>query len=568
MLDSPVDEIKNRLDILDVVREYINLERAGSNYRAPCPFHSEKSPSFFVSPSRQSWRCFGGCNDGGDMFSFVMRIEGVEFVDALRILAKKAGVELRKQDPQKESKKKRLFDICELAALFFEKQRENASKGKEASSYLLERGIKEESIKEWRIGYAPTAKSSLSKFLIGKGYRVEELVEAGVSVGKQPFDRFSGRIIFPIFSVSGQVIGFGGRVFLENDERAKYINSPVTPLYDKSSVLYGLHRAKVGIRREKFVVVVEGYTDVILSHQEGYENTVSSSGTALTSSQLEILRRYTESLYTAFDMDSAGGSATEKGVDTARKMDFDIKVIMMPENMDPADVILNDPKQWEKLIREAQSVMDFYFHHALSLHNVSEAKGKRKIVEALLPEIKKVENSIERAHYISKLSNVTSVSEEVLLGELSAVKKEAVSKDEEKKEEKKTKMDRLEERVASLCAKNKEILSEINEKDLSFLGKEISSLLLSLKEGVKEDSFSEKERELLDYFSLLPNNTEPENETKEVEECLKEIKRIDIREKLKEIGYQIKEAESYGEKEKEERLTKKFQDYSKKLQEL
>ena len=568
MLDSPVDEIKNRLDILDVVREYINLEKAGSNYRAPCPFHSEKSPSFFVSPSRQTWRCFGGCNDGGDMFSFVMRIEGVEFADALRILARKAGVELRKQDPKKESKKNRLSDICELSALFFEKQKENTIKGKEAIKYLKERGIKEESIKEWRVGYAPTAKDSLSKFLIGKGYKAEELVEAGVSVGKQPFDRFCGRIIFPIFGVNGQVIGFGGRVFLDNDERAKYINSPVTPLYDKSSVLYGLNRAKVGVRREKFVIIVEGYTDVILSHQEGYENTVSSSGTALTSQQLEILRRYTENLYTAFDMDSAGGSATKKGIDLALKAGFDVKVIMMPESMDPADVVLKDPQEWGELIKKAQSVMDFYFHNALSLHNSRDAKGKRKIAETLLPEIKKIENSIERAHYISQLTNVIGVSEEVLMKELSQIKKEEKETKRVEKKTKKTKRERLEERVISISVKNKEVLSGIKKEDISLLSKDASSLLLSLKEGVAEEKLSEEEKLLLEHFSLYPEEMQSSDIDKEVKECLKEIKKINIREKLKQIEMEIKDAENYKETEKEERLVKKFQDYSKKLQEL
>ncbi len=570
MSDSPVEEIKNRLDIVDVVREYVNLEKAGSNYRAPCPFHAEKSPSFFVNPSRQMWRCFGGCNDGGDMFSFVMRIEGVEFSDALRMLAKKAGVELRRQDPKEETKKKRLSDICELSTMFFEKQMQSSSKGKKGVEYLKERGIREDVIKEWRIGYAPTAKSALSQFLIGEGYKTEELLEAGVSVGKgkQPFDRFSGRLMFPIFSVSGQVVGFGGRVFLENDDRAKYINSPATILYDKSSVLYGIHRAKVGIRRSNFAVVVEGYTDVILSHREGYDNVVSSSGTALTKEQLRVLRRYTDTLLTAFDMDSAGGSATEKGVDLARKEGFDVKVIIMPEKMDPADVILENPEKWQELVDEAQPVMHFYFRNAFSLHDKQDARGKRKIAEKLLPEIKKVENSIERAHYISELANELSVSEEVLTGELSGIKSESQEKREILQKEKKTKREVLEEKVASLCVKNEEVLSKLKKKDFSLLSSKMSSFLLVLYEKKPEKDLSEEQKSLLSYFSALPDYGEDIDVEKEVKHCLNEIKKMNIRDKLSEIGEKIKIAEQKGEPEKEEKLIKEFQKYSKELQNL
>ncbi len=571
MLDSPVDEIKNRLDILDVIREYVNLEKAGSNYRALCPFHSEKSPSFFVSPSRQIWRCFGGCNDGGDMFKFIMRVEGVEFVDALRILAKKAGVELRKQNPKEESKKKRLFDICELSTLFFEKQLKSSSKSKELQEYLEKRGIKEESVQIWRVGYAPTAKDALSRFLIGKGYSQKEIAEAGVSVvkGSYCFDRFRGRLIFPIFNISGSPVAFGGRVVFKGDNRAKYINSPSTILYDKSDILYGMHRAKVGIRREKFAVIVEGYTDVMLSHQAGYENTVSSSGTALTSRQLSILRRYTENLFTAFDMDSAGGSATKKGIDLALKQGFDVKVMIMPKDTDPADLILENPKKWEESVKEARSVMDFYFHNALSLYDSDSAKGKRKIAETLLPEIKKIENSIERAHYVSKLANLLSVNEEAVANELSKVGKE--NKDKEAKEEckeaqKKTKREMLEERVVSICVKNETILSSLEEGEISAVRGSMFSLLSSLRKGVSEKELGEEERSILDHFSLLPDEGDTSGADKEVKICLREIRKIEIKDKLREIEEKIREAENKGNVEEEEELIKKFQNYSKELQ--
>ncbi len=568
MLNSPIDEIKNKLDILDVIREYVTLEKAGSNYRALCPFHSEKSPSFFVSPSRQIWRCFGGCNDGGDMFKFIMRIEGVEFADALRILAKKAGVKLQKQDPEKESKKKRLSDICDLSALFFEKQLQNSLKGKKVREYLQKRGFKDSSIKLWRIGYAPMAKDSLSRFLIGEGYTSKELFEAGVSVGKgnSCFDRFRGRLMFPISNISGQVVGFGGRVVFENDERAKYMNSPSTPLYDKSTILYGMDKAKVGIRRDKFAVMVEGYTDVILSHQEGYANTVSSSGTALTSFQLQILRRYTEDLFTAFDMDFAGGSATKKGVDLARKAGFDVKVVIMPEKMDPADLILSDPKKWEDKIKNASSVMEFYFENALSLYDKNDPKGKRKIAEQLFPEIKMIENSIERSHYVSKLADILGVSEESVLEEMSRVKTEKQVSEKEPQSKIKSKRSMLEERAASICIKNRAVLSEMKEEDISLLG-EFAPLISNLYTGVSEEKLSDKEKSALDYLSVIPDQTDSEDVVKELESCVKEIKKMNIKNKLIEIEEKIKQLDE-TQTEEEDRLIKEAQNYSKKLQNI
>ncbi|MCX6722285.1 MAG: CHC2 zinc finger domain-containing protein [Candidatus Staskawiczbacteria bacterium] len=261
-MDSQIEEIKNKLNVLDVVGSYVKLTKTGVNYRGLCPFHNEKGPSFFVSPGRQMWKCFG-CAKGGDIFEFVKEIEGVEFGDALRILANKAGVELKRENPQITSERKRLYEICDLACSFFEKQLGNSTYGKEAKEYLLKRGITEESIKKWRLGYSPDTWQGLSDFLVGRGYNREEIVKAGLAVqsekGNNPYDRFRGRIIFPIFDLNSQVIGFTARVFpREAGSRpeagkdaviAKYINTPQTILYDKSNVLYGLNFAKVAVRK-------------------------------------------------------------------------------------------------------------------------------------------------------------------------------------------------------------------------------------------------------------------------------------------------------------------------------
>jgi len=576
MIDSPIQEIKNKLDIVDVIKEYVNLEKAGSNYRALCPFHQEKTPSFFVNQARQIWRCFGGCSEGGDMFQFVMRIEGVEFGDALRILAKKAGVELKKQNKEVETKRKKLLDICETATSFYERQLWGSKKGEEVKKYLTERKITEESIKKWRIGYSPTAKDALSKFLIGEGYKKEDLAEAGVSTGKGGyiFDRFRARIMFPVFNLSGYPVAFGGRVFFEKDERAKYINTPATMLYDKSAVIYGMHNAKVGIRHNGFAVVVEGYTDVILCHQVGFQNVVASSGTALTPRQLDVLRRYTKKLLTAFDMDEAGGSATKKGIDLALEKEFDVRVIMMPEKEDPADIVSRSSEEWERYTKEAKPIISFYFKNILSKYDLSDPHEKGKAAKELLPEIKKIKNSIERSHFVSELSRILGVSEDSVYEELEKVREEnaEVSRGREdsfKKEEKsgrKTRRELLEERVTFFCVKDEELLKNLKEEEVELLKEEVKNIFSFLKKERKE--LSKEEEDLLNYFSLLSRNEDGIDIKEEVKNCFREIKRENVKEKLKETEEKIKEAEKEGDEKKEEELIKKFRDYSRELQAL
>jgi DNA primase len=567
MNDSPIQDIKNRLDIVDVVKDYVSLEKAGANFRALCPFHSEKTPSFFVNQARQVWRCFGQCNEGGDMFSFVMKIEGVEFGDALRILAKKAGVELKKQNPEVETKRKRLFDINEKATLFFEKQLQQSKSGKEAEKYLLDRKISKESIKEWRIGYSPTAKDALSKFLISQGYKKEEIIEAGIATGKGNylFDRFRGRLIFPIFNLSGYVVGFGGRILSKEDERAKYINTPATMLYDKSALMYGVHSAKSEIRKKDSVIVVEGYTDVIMCHQVGHKNIVSASGTAFTSKQLDILKRYTSRIITAFDMDEAGSSATKKGVDLALEKEFDVKVIMMPKGKDPADVVAEDPEKWEDYVKKAVPIISFYFESVLGKYDLSDSHEKSKAAKEILPEIKKIKNSIERSYFVSELSYLLGVSEESVFSEMENVKTEAKkteAKSDFQKPKSKTRKERLEEKIIYCCSAKKELAKKIDNDDVLILRKEFSNIILFLRE--EKNEISKEEEKLLKYYSLDEEESEINTE-EEFSSCLKELKKEYIKQKLKEIEEKMREAERDENEEEEERLTKQFQDYYKKL---
>src|SRR3989344_4362758 len=431
-MDSQIEEIKNKLNVLDVVGSYMKLTKTGVNYRGACPFHSEKSPSFFVSPTRQMWHCFG-CGAGSSIFDFVMKIEGIEFIDALRMLAAKAGVQLKRENIQLRTERQRLHEICELATAFYQKQLEGSAVGKEAEAYLLKRGITTESLKKWRVGYSPDLWNSLSDFVVGKGYAREEVIRAGLAIEKEgktgdSYDRFRGRIMFPVFDLNGQVVGFGGRVFKQVGETAKYINTPQTLLYDKSGVIYGLNNAKLAVRKKNQCVVTEGYTDVIMCHQAGFENTVAASGTALTSQHLNILKRYCENLVLAFDMDVAGDSATKRGINLAQEQGFNIKIIESygsgNEKSDPADIILKDPKIWEAAVSKAKSIMDYYVDSAFSHFEVTTPEGKKEISKIVLTAIKRLANKIEQSHWVQTLSEKLGIPEIAIEEELAKIKDE------------------------------------------------------------------------------------------------------------------------------------------------
>ena len=426
MINSPIDEIKNRLDIVDIIGDYIKLQKAGQNFRALCPFHSEKTPSFFVSPTRQLWHCFGGCSEGGDIFKFIMKIEGVEFGDALRFLAQKAGIQLKKEDPNIRSERERLYEVCQIAAKFFEKQLNESKIGKEAKKYLLDRKINEDSLKKWRIGYAPDTWQGLSDFLFSQGYSNKEIEKAGLGLSSEKgsfYDRFRGRIIFPIFDLNSKVVGFTGRIFKNKDnvEAAKYVNTPQTLLYDKGRILYGLDKAKVEIRKKDVCILVEGNTDLIMLHQIGFENAVAVSGTALTSYQLNILKRYSDNLLIAFDMDVAGEIAAKRGIDLAQNQGFTIKVVVLSESKDPAEIIAKNLNKWKEAVDNAKTILDFYFESAFAKKDLKNPENKKEIAKILLPIIKKIPNKIEQSHWIQKLAEKLMVKEKDIQEELKKV---------------------------------------------------------------------------------------------------------------------------------------------------
>jgi len=572
MFESPIDEIKNRLDIVEVISSYIKLHKTGANFRALCPFHSEKKPSFFVSPARQIWHCFG-CQKGGSVFNFVMEIEGVEFGDALRILAQKAGVELKRYTPEYaklKTERQRLYEICELATRFFEKQLEESKIGKEAKAYLLARGITEESIKKWRLGYAPDVWQGLSNFLTSRGYQQEEIKKAGLGLSSEQgsfYDRFRGRIIFPIFDLNSQVVGFGGRVFKEKDkeEIAKYVNTPNTLLYDKSRILYGLDRAKVEIRKRDSCILVEGYTDVIMAHQAGSLNVVATSGTALTPYQLKILRRYSNNLILGFDMDVAGDTATKRGIDLAQSSGFNIKVIRLPEGKDAADLISKNPKEWLESLETPKSILDFYFESAFSGRNSKTPEGKKEISKILLPAIKRIPNKIEQSYWIQKLAKDLEVKEEDIQEELKKVKLEENLYGLEPEEiinlPPKSRKELLEERLITLILKKPENLTLVEEDKLGYFSAQTRDILIKLKEKQTPDS------EFFNYLSLKAEIEEFEEKDllPEIQYCLKELSSLEIKEKLEQISQEIKKAEEVKDLGKIEKLSQEFNQLSKEL---
>lgn len=580
-MSSEIEEIKSRLNIVEVISSYIKLEKAGANFRACCPFHSEKSPSFFVSPSRQIWHCFG-CGEGGDIFQFVMKIEGVEFLDALKILAQKAGVQLEhKTESYKKLKSERqvIYEICNLSSLFFQTQLRKSKKGEGVLKYLYDRKITDDSITDFKIGYAPDLWNSLSDFLVSRGHKREDVEKAGLAVkreGKDSIDRFRSRIMFPIFDINSQIVGFTGRIFNKKDEVAKYLNTPNTLVYDKSRIIYGLDKAKIDIRREDRCVLVEGNVDCIMSHQAGIKNAVAVSGTALTNTHLNILKRYSNNLSLAFDMDMAGNKATKRSVDLAQKTGFNIKVVEMPRGKDPADVISEGGKEsWEKLIKDSKPIMQFYFDIALEGKDLALVEDKKEVLNILLPEIKIIENKIEQAHWIEELSSSLKAREEDIREELGKVESglEHKQMEEDKKDEyfeTKNRKDLLQEQILSLILINPSRIKEIRIDDFGGRYKRVLEKIKNDPSISSDDlvkSFDAGAKDFLGCIFLksdLIRDMEIDIE-KELKLCLSQLERLEIKAKLDEISLDLKNAERENNSEEVKKLTEEFNLLTKKL---
>lgn len=421
-MSTSVEQIKERLSVDEVVGKYIKLERAGANLKARCPFHNEKTPSFFVSPARGSFYCFG-CGAKGDIFSFVEQFEGIDFKGALRVLANMAGVVLKEENPKERSERDSLFALMNDAALFYER---NLPASSEAKEYLRVRGLTEATIKEWRIGFALPDWRTLYEHLRRKGVSEDLMRKAGLikepsRAGDSPYDTFRGRIMFPLFDPSGRVVAFSGRILprLDDGKTAKYLNSPDTALWSKTRTLYGYDRAKLAIRMKDYSILVEGQMDLLMAHQAGYKNTVATSGTALTPEHLANLRRLSGNLLMAFDADKAGLSATERGYRLALRQGFAVKVAKLPEGSDPADLILTDAEGWKAALKGSKFIVDAYIER-LESEKLGAREAAKRFKEKILPLLASIQSPAEQSRLISahKLSILTGIREDALWEEL------------------------------------------------------------------------------------------------------------------------------------------------------
>jgi DNA primase len=434
------DEIKERLDTVEVIQSYVPLKKAGRNYKGLCPFHSEKTPSFVVFPDSGTWHCFGACGTGGDLFSFVMKRENVDFGEALKMLAQRAGVELKPLSPQMaaaDQKLAQLHEVNQAAASYFYHLLLNSDEAARARAYLEKRGLVRETIDRFQVGYALNQWDGLLRYLGSKGYAPALAAEAGLIIERDDrsgyYDRFRGRVMVPIRDQQGKVIGFGGRVL--DDGQPKYMNSPQTPLFDKSSVLFGIDQARQGIRIAGEAVIVEGYMDVLMAHQNGINNVVAQMGTALTEAQLKLLKRYTQRFVLALDSDVAGDQATLRGLNVARqvadrevvpvptaqgfirfeeRLAADIRIVSLPPDRDPDEVIRESPSRWAQLIAQAKPVMDYYFQALTADLDLGTAKGKVEATRILGPLVAEVGDRVQRTHYLQQLARMVQVDERTL----------------------------------------------------------------------------------------------------------------------------------------------------------
>jgi DNA primase len=561
-MTSPTIEIKEKLDIVEVVGSYLKLEKAGQNYKAKCPFHNEKTPSFFVSPKRNSFYCFG-CGAKGDIFSFVEQFENLDFIGALKILAERAGVKLNFESKEKRDEKERIFNCIDLASSFFEK---NLKKNKTALDYLHERGLSDETIKNWRIGFAEDAWHSLEENLIASGFTKDEMMRAGViksGEGGKIYDTFRNRIMFPIFDNAKRVIAFSGRIFGDEKDVAKYLNSPETEIFKKSEVLYGLHVAKNGIRKLGFAILVEGQMDLLMSQQAGWENTVASSGTALTNDQLLILKRLTPNLIIAYDNDNAGIKASQKAFEMALAIGFNVKAIKTPGDKDPADLILKDKDLWKKSIKEAKHIVAYAWQNLLE-QKLPREKFISRVRTVIFPLLASVPGNSEKMRLVSeyKISVETGIKEEYILEEIIKVAPEYSYKEIDHK--------KVEEKENSVLRKLfGAIFSLENKKGVSDKQSDISKNLKEILgvdfEKIKIDYEKEKDRLIFEFEAGYGSGEIDKNE---LNELFKNVEEDILRQKMLEKIRLLKTAEEKRDAEEIKKILTECQVITTKLEKL
>ncbi len=578
-MNNDTAEIKSRLNIVDVLGDYIRLEKTGANFRALCPFHNEKSPSFMVSEERQMWHCFG-CQKGGDIFAFVMEMEGLEFRETLKILAEKAGVQLQSYDPEATKKKDRTLEILELATKWYEHQLWNGPGKTKMAQYLSERGLREETSKEFRLGYAPKGWRNLLDFLNKRGFQNEEILCAGLIIKKdnssEHYDRFRERIMFPIRDYLGRVVGYSARVAPGGDEsQAKYVNTPETEVYHKSKILYGIDRAKEGIKQQNFALLVEGNMDVIAAHQAGLKNTIAVSGTALTTDQIGIIKRYAPKIKMFFDMDAAGEAATKKSVKLCLEKDMAVEIVTLPQGKDAADIARENPQQLIAAVSESLGIMDYFLQKLYAKFDRKKVEDKRKIADECLDIIASFENDVAKSHWIKKLAEGLEITEAALTDSLkkislrSKIGLNAPPKKEAAVSAPKNKFEIMTEELIGLMLVSVDIWKEAKKREdeiLSFSKDSLLNILLADAEklsfdfnkvGTLLDNLEEKKRAEQIFFQKkyrIGLNGDPEENVlekpmAEMEACLVELKKEKRREDLTRLTVDLKQAEEKNDRE-------------------
>ncbi|OGH90791.1 MAG: DNA primase [Candidatus Magasanikbacteria bacterium RIFOXYC2_FULL_39_8] len=479
-MSDDVQLIKDKLDVVDLIGEYVQLKPAGINHKGLCPFHHEKTPSFMASRERQSWHCFG-CGKGGDIFTFVEEMEGMEFREALKYLADKAGIQLTNnfQNEVQSSQKNRIKEINRAAALFFHNFLLRMDASKIAREYLHTRKLTDETIIEWQIGFIPDQWDLLTQYLLKKGFAIDDLVVSGLTIKKDNaniqcmkgfYDRFRGRIMFPIWDIHDNVVGFTGRVLVETEHSGgKYVNTPQTPVYDKSRVVFGLNKAKKEIKHKDLIVMVEGQMDVIACHQTGMSNVIATSGTAMTEEQVRLLKRYSQNMNMAFDADAAGIAAAKRGIDIAIEEGMNMRVIQIPDGAgkDPDECIKQNKQTWFDAVAHAEDVMQWYFNRAFAGKDIHNPKQKQVIATELLREIGRIPYAVERDHWLQELGVRLGVDVAVLRDDMARVKSEEKNNKPRNQETKKptpiqsvekTRLDLLIERLLILMLRFPDII--------------------------------------------------------------------------------------------------------------
>ena len=583
---DPIEEIKNKLNIVDVIGEYVKLQKAGKNWRGLCPFHRDKNPSFYVSEEKQLWHCFG-CGAGGGIFDFIMKIEDITFPEALRLLADKAGVKLEKSSFKKNTEKEKIYEINKVAANFFMRNLFSNS-GNEALEYLKRRGLSEETIKAFNIGFALDSWHSLENYLKEAGFPQDEIAKSGLlsEKGSKKFDRFRSRIMFPFFNLSGKIAGFSGRIFgREIEGVGKYINTPETLVFTKGDLIYGLYQARNFIKERDSVLIVEGQMDFLNAWEKDLKFCLATSGTAFTVSQLRTISRFSKNLILAFDMDEAGQKAAERIIPLALSLDFKIKILILSQGKDLAEYLGKiNKKSIGKLFDNLLPVMDFYFQRALSMGDKRSLEGKEKIADFFLKKVKNLRSPIEQGFWVEKLADTLKVREEHLFSILSQVKVEKDNFWEEKEGEKKegqnfflprSRWEILGEKIFSLVMIDKDRYYPILEKSLEkkdFLPENLRLAFDFLKNP--RSIFDQETREKVsNYLTFLQLRNDynflnfGENGSdkyggfdfeKEIEETINQLKKEFFREEIERISLELKSAEKDGKKKLIEELAKKM----------